>query len=176
MRLLQPSSSVQVSKQNPDRFVKRAAKIIRTGFGQPSIFNADLILHEVDSWPLALLIFTTACIGKWHLGHHPPFYPTRHGFDHYYGLPYSNDMGRQVDPPPMMPERPPLPLMVDGEVVEQHLGVAGGPQPHRGRHGAAEVGEAGHQGVRLRRGAIQQGLLPSAWSASAPSAVWPPSR
>ena len=36
MRLLQPSSSIQVSKKNPDRFIKRAAKIIRTGFGQPS--------------------------------------------------------------------------------------------------------------------------------------------
>jgi trans-4-hydroxy-L-proline dehydratase len=47
MRLLQPSSSVQLSKQNPDRFVRRAAKIIRTGFGQPSIFNADLIVQEL---------------------------------------------------------------------------------------------------------------------------------
>ena len=47
MRLLQPSSSVQVSKKNPDRFVKRAAQIIRTGFGQPSIFNADLIVQEL---------------------------------------------------------------------------------------------------------------------------------
>ena len=47
MRLLQPSSSVQVSKKNPDRFVKRAAKIIRTGFGQPSLFNADLIVQEL---------------------------------------------------------------------------------------------------------------------------------
>jgi formate C-acetyltransferase len=47
MRLLQPSSSVQVSKKNPDRFVRRAAKIIRTGFGQPSIFNSDLIVQEL---------------------------------------------------------------------------------------------------------------------------------
>lgn len=47
MRLLQPSSSIQVSKKNPDRFVKRAARIIRTGFGQPSIFNADLITQEL---------------------------------------------------------------------------------------------------------------------------------
>jgi formate C-acetyltransferase len=47
MRLLQPSSSVQVSKKNPDRFVRRAAKIIRTGFGQPSIFNSDLIVDEL---------------------------------------------------------------------------------------------------------------------------------
>ena len=47
MRLLQPSSSVQVSKKNPDRFVKRAARIIRTGFGQPSVFNSDLIAQEL---------------------------------------------------------------------------------------------------------------------------------
>lgn len=47
MRLLQPSSSVQLSKKNPDRFMKRAARIIRTGFGQPSIFNADLIAQEL---------------------------------------------------------------------------------------------------------------------------------
>ncbi|MCL4394350.1 MAG: formate C-acetyltransferase/glycerol dehydratase family glycyl radical enzyme, partial [Chloroflexi bacterium] len=47
MRLLQPSSSVQVSKKNPDRFVKRATKIIRTGFGQPSVFNTDVIVQEL---------------------------------------------------------------------------------------------------------------------------------
>jgi len=47
MRLLQPSSSVQVSKKNADRFVKRAARIIRTGFGQPSVFNSDLIVQEL---------------------------------------------------------------------------------------------------------------------------------
>jgi formate C-acetyltransferase len=47
MRLLQPSTSIQVSKKNPDRFIKRAAEIIRTGFGQPSVFNADLIGQEL---------------------------------------------------------------------------------------------------------------------------------
>jgi formate C-acetyltransferase len=47
MRLLQPSCSIQVSKKNPDRFIKRAAKIIRTGFGQPSVFSADLIVQEL---------------------------------------------------------------------------------------------------------------------------------
>lgn len=47
MRLLQPSSSIQVSKKNPDRFIQRAARIIRTGFGQPSVFNADLIVQEL---------------------------------------------------------------------------------------------------------------------------------
>jgi arylsulfatase A-like enzyme len=36
--------------------------------------------------------YATAIFGKWHLGHHPKFLPTAHGFDEYYGLPYSNDM------------------------------------------------------------------------------------
>ena len=51
--------------------------------------------------------YATAIYGKWHLGHLPPFLPTRHGFDDYLGLPYSNDMW------PSHPERmkfPPLPL------------------------------------------------------------------
>jgi pyruvate-formate lyase len=47
MRLLQPSSMVQLSKKNPDRFIKRALKIVRTGFGQPSIFNTDAIVQEL---------------------------------------------------------------------------------------------------------------------------------
>lgn len=49
MRLLQPSSMVQISKKNPDRFVKRAMKIIRTGFGQPSFFNTDAIIQQLLS-------------------------------------------------------------------------------------------------------------------------------
>ena len=36
--------------------------------------------------------YATCAVGKWHLGHHPQFLPTRHGFDEYLGLPYSNDM------------------------------------------------------------------------------------
>ncbi|MDR3573766.1 MAG: glycyl radical protein [Anaerolineaceae bacterium] len=47
VRLIQPSASIQVSKKNPDRFIKRAAKIIRTGFGQPSIFNSDTVIQEL---------------------------------------------------------------------------------------------------------------------------------
>ena len=38
--------------------------------------------------------YATACVGKWHLGHLPEFLPTRHGFDAYFGIPYSNDMDR----------------------------------------------------------------------------------
>jgi len=47
MRLIQPSSNIQLSKKNPDRFLKRACEIIRKGWGQPSIFNADLIVEEL---------------------------------------------------------------------------------------------------------------------------------
>ena len=47
MRLLQPSSMVQVSKKNPDRLLKRALNIIKTGYGQPSIFNTDAIIQEL---------------------------------------------------------------------------------------------------------------------------------
>ena len=36
--------------------------------------------------------YSTAVFGKWHLGHHPKFLPNQHGFDEYYGIPYSNDM------------------------------------------------------------------------------------
>ena len=47
MRLLQPSSMIQVSAKNPDSLLLRALKIIRTGFGQPSIFNTDAIVQEL---------------------------------------------------------------------------------------------------------------------------------
>jgi len=47
MRILQPSSMVQISKKTPDEFLKRALKIVRTGFGQPSIFNTDAIIQEL---------------------------------------------------------------------------------------------------------------------------------
>jgi formate C-acetyltransferase len=47
MHLLQPSSMVQISKKSPDRLLLRALKIIRTGYGQPSLFNADAIVAEM---------------------------------------------------------------------------------------------------------------------------------
>ena len=56
--------------------------------------------------------YATACVGKWHLGDQPEHLPTAHGFDFYYGIPYSNDMQRA--------ERgdPPLPLVKQAEVIE----------------------------------------------------------
>ncbi len=47
MRLLQPSSMVQVSKKNPDMLIYKALDIIKTGFGQPSLFNTDAIIQEL---------------------------------------------------------------------------------------------------------------------------------
>jgi formate C-acetyltransferase len=47
MRLLQPSSMVQISKKNPNKLLKRALKIIKTGYGQPSLFNTDDIIQEL---------------------------------------------------------------------------------------------------------------------------------
>ncbi|MBN2399554.1 MAG: glycyl radical protein [Candidatus Aminicenantes bacterium] len=47
MRLLQPSSAVQVSKKTPDAFLKRALAIVKTGYGQPSIFNSEAIVAEL---------------------------------------------------------------------------------------------------------------------------------
>jgi arylsulfatase A len=65
--------------------------------------------------------YATMAIGKWHVGDQPEFLPTRHGFDHYFGLPYSNDMGGEwegaEDAPPAK-RRPPLPLVRDEKVIE----------------------------------------------------------
>lgn len=47
MRILQPSSMIQVSKKNPDRFIRAAVEIIKTGFGQPSVFNTDALVQEM---------------------------------------------------------------------------------------------------------------------------------
>jgi arylsulfatase len=59
--------------------------------------------------------YATAIFGKWHLGHHPQFLPTRRGFDEWLGIPYSNDNG------PLHPTTrgiPSLPLYENEDVVE----------------------------------------------------------
>lgn len=70
---------------------------VRFGLNPDEITLAEL-LKERD--------YATMCVGKWHLGDAKPFLPTRHGFDHYFGMPYSNDM------------RPSY-IMRDEEIVEQ---------------------------------------------------------
>ncbi len=58
--------------------------------------------------------YATACIGKWHLGWQKEFLPTRHGFDYYYGLPYSNDMKYEDDR---------LAPLIRGEEILEHPAV-----------------------------------------------------
>lgn len=60
--------------------------------------------------------YATAIFGKWHLGHHPQFLPTRHGFDEYLGLPYSNDMW--PNHPTSKNFYPELPLIENEKVIE----------------------------------------------------------
>ena len=59
--------------------------------------------------------YATAIYGKWHLGHHPQFLPVHHGFDDYFGLPYSNDMWPKH---PTDKSYPPLPLVERDRVVQ----------------------------------------------------------
>jgi len=57
--------------------------------------------------------YATACVGKWHLGDQPEFLPTSQGFDYYFGIPYSNDMGAN-----QRNSNPPLPLVRNKKVIE----------------------------------------------------------
>lgn len=69
--------------------------------------------------------YRTAAIGKWHLGHLPQFLPTAHGFDSYYGIPYSNDMDRVSTLPAReaimeaKPEYFQVPLMRNEKIIEK---------------------------------------------------------
>lgn len=70
--------------------------------------------------------YATGCFGKWHLGHLDPYLPTRHGFDEYLGVPYSNDMDRTKESPrgraailDPKSEYFHVPLMRDTRVIER---------------------------------------------------------
>jgi arylsulfatase A len=108
------------------------------------LFPASAIGLHPDEKTLAEVLkdggYATACIGKWHLGDQAEFLPTKQGFDSYYGIPYSNDMGlasegsksnpdKPLPAPPKNPNshvdetglkgngQPPLPLMENDKVV-----------------------------------------------------------
>ena len=63
--------------------------------------------------------YTTACFGKWHLGHQDEHLPTNQGFDHYLGIPYSNDMSPPTNNWSRAQTFPPLPLLRGTEVIEE---------------------------------------------------------
>ena len=88
--------------------------------GLPNVLGPDAKIGISDqeqtiAETLKPLGYATACYGKWHLGHHPQFLPTRHGFDDYFGLPYSNDMWPKH---PTNKSFPDLPLIEGERVIE----------------------------------------------------------
>ncbi len=113
----------------------------RIGFGDLDGLGVLFPGHRLGINPSEITIakvleeagYATKLVGKWHCGDQPAFLPTRHGFGSYYGIPYSNDMGRQAwpeDRPPLAellasvglelptPVMPPLPLLTDEAVIE----------------------------------------------------------
>jgi arylsulfatase A len=83
----------------------------KTGLGAGELTIAEMLK------PLG---YATAIYGKWHLGDRPPFLPVRHGFDEWFGLPYSNDMWPE-HPEAKPGTYPPLPLYENENVVKQGL-------------------------------------------------------
>lgn len=101
---------------------------IRGAFGpnaKNGISNDEMTLAELCKQKN----YATACFGKWHLGHHKCFLPKQHGFDHYFGLPYSNDMWPfhpdYADLPANAAKRkrgyPDLPLIEGDEVINPQV-------------------------------------------------------
>ncbi|MDQ8208672.1 sulfatase [Coraliomargarita sp. SDUM461003] len=98
----------------------------RIGFGPHSVLfpGASKGIHETEvtlGHVAQAAGYQTKIIGKWHCGDQPEFLPTNRGFDEYFGIPYSNDMGRQLNNEGVMREipRPPLPLLRDNQVIQQ---------------------------------------------------------
>ena len=94
---------------------------LQTGFWHPVLMPADPQGIHPDEVTVAEVLrqrgYSTGIVGKWHLGDQPEFLPTNHGFDYFFGLPYSNDMS------PFAPlnsrNHPPLPLLRNLEVIRE---------------------------------------------------------
>ena len=110
-------------------YAKRALPIPHVLFpeGSTGLSPAEITVAEM----LKEAGYTTSIIGKWHLGDQPEFLPNNQGFDEWFGLPYSNDMGPAEDgiksslgeplPKNNKASQPPLPLMRNGKVVKRVL-------------------------------------------------------
>ncbi len=112
-----PSRAALLTGSHPKRVGLATGPVMRVLWpGEPWGLHADeLTIAEI----LRDQGYATGCFGKWHLGDQPEFLPTEHGFDEYYGIPYSNDMWPLH---PRAPEGgvydfPPLPLMRGTEVI-----------------------------------------------------------
>lgn len=94
---------------------------LQTGLWHPVLMPGDPQGIHPDEITVAEVLrdrgYATGLIGKWHLGDQPEFLPNHHGFDYFFGLPYSNDMS------PFMPlnprNHPPLPLLRNGKVLRE---------------------------------------------------------
>jgi arylsulfatase A-like enzyme len=97
----------------------------RVGLGTGETFGVLMPRDRIGLAPEEMTIadllreagYATCCLGKWHLGDQAPFLPDRHGFDEFFGLPYSNDM-HPAHPKNEFHNFPPLPLLEGSEVVE----------------------------------------------------------
>lgn len=93
----------------------------RIGLQEGVLFPRDTTGLHPDEITIADLLkekgYATACIGKWHLGRPETLLPTSQGFDSYFGIPYSNDLGDD-HPIAQAMNFPPLPLMQDEGVIE----------------------------------------------------------
>ena len=79
---------------------------------------------NADEMTIAELVkqkdYATAAVGKWHLGSLPQFLPVKHGFDEYYGIPYSNDMW-PYHPQAKKGSYPKLPMVENDQVVDEEI-------------------------------------------------------
>ena len=112
--LRRPGRLLRVARGAADRLLpepRRHPRRARPGERRSASTTTRLTIAEV----LKSRGYATAIFGKWHLGHHPQFLPTRHGFDDYFGLPV---LQRHVAEAPDRRSFPPLPL-IDGEKIDR---------------------------------------------------------
>ena len=81
----------------------------KAGLGQDEVTIAKVLQQNG---------YATGCVGKWHLGAFSPYLPTDHGFDTYFGIPYSNDMSPVQNKGAHARNFPPTPLILDGKEIE----------------------------------------------------------
>jgi len=97
---------VGIHKNEEDQWVLFPGN--KTGLNPEEITMAEVLKEQG---------YATGMVGKWHLGDQPEFLPTNHGFDSYYGIPFSNDMGQTDRPKPY--KYPPLPVLRNDRVIEK---------------------------------------------------------